>query len=154
MDDAGHASTDRRSNHLLDATRKNTMNTTKLSLLAYPVAAILSMAAASTAFADDITPDNTAAALSTKTRAQVQAELYAARADGSIKAWSTSYNPLAIAKSEKSRADVIAEVKAERTADYAVTWYGEDSGSFALARVKPAVQAQPVFAGTAAPKAQ
>ena len=131
------------------------MNTTKLSLLAYPVAAILSMAAAGTAFADDITPDNSATQLfsATKTRAQVQAELYAARADGSIKAWSTSYNPLVIAKSEKSRAEVIAEVKAERNADHAVTWYGEDSGSFALARTKPPVQAQPVYAGKAAPKA-
>jgi len=127
----------------------------KLNLLAYPVITVLSLVAASAAFADDITPDNTATQVfsSTKTRAQVQAELFAARADGSIKAWSTSYNPLALAKSEKTRQQVIAEVRAERDADYAATWYGEDSGSFALSRTPATRTAAPVYAGTVINKA-
>lgn len=120
----------------------------KLSLLTYPAIALLSLAAAGAAFADDITPDTTATQVftTTKTRAQVQAELFAARADGSIKVWSTSYNPLALAKSEKTREQVMAELRAERDADYAATWYGEDSGSFALARTLPARVAGPVYA--------
>jgi len=126
----------------------------KLNLLAYPAVALLSLVAAGAAFADDITPDDTATQVfsTTKTRAQVQAELFAARADGSIKVWSTSYNPLAVASSEKTREQVIAEVRAERNADYAATWYGEDSGSFALARTQPARVAAPVYAGAAAKK--
>lgn len=116
----------------------------KLNLLAYPAIAILSLAAAGAAFADDITADNTASQVftTTKSRAQVQQELYAARADGSIKVWSTSYNPLTVAKSVKSR----DEVRADRDAGYASTWYGEDSGSFALNRVQPARQAAPLYA--------
>jgi len=110
----------------------------KITLLA------LSLVAAGAAFAEDITPDNTALALSTKTRAQVQAELVQARADGSIKVWSTSYNPLTVARSVKTR----DEVKADRDANFAAAWYGEDSGSFALARVQPARQAAALFAGT------
>jgi len=126
----------------------------KLNLLTYPAIALLSLAAAGAAFADDITPDTTATQVfsTTKTRAQVQAELFAARADGSIKAWSTSYNPLALAKSEKTRAQVMAELRVERDADYAATWYGEDSGSFALSRTPAARVAAPVYAGTAAAK--
>lgn len=117
----------------------------KLSHLAYPAIALLSLAAAGAAFADDITPDNSATQVftTTKTRAQVQAELYAARADGSIKFWSTSYNPLLAARSLKSRADV----RAEREPGYAAAWYGEDSGSFALSHVRPSARpAQPLFA--------
>ena len=120
----------------------------KLNLLTYPAIAILSLAAAGAAFADDITPDTTATQVftTTKTRAQVQAELFAARADGSIKVWSTSYNPLALARSEKTREQVTAEQRAERDADYAATWYGEDSGSFALARTPAPRVAGPVYA--------
>lgn len=128
----------------------------KLNLLTYPVIAVLSLAAAGAAFADDITPDNTATQVFsvTKTRAQVQAELFAARADGSIKVWSTSYNPLALAKSEKTRAEVIAEVRTDRSADHASTWYGEDSGSFALSRTPASRVAAPVYAGTVVKTAQ
>ena len=113
-----------------------------LSRLAYPLIAIASLAAAGAAFADDITPDTTAAALSTKSRAQVQAELFQARADGTIKVWSTSYNPLTVAKSLRSR----DEVKAERSYAWDVAFYGEDSGSFALSRQRPVRVAAPLLA--------
>ena len=102
------------------------------------VAALSLVAAAGTVFADDITPDNTAKALSLKSRDQVQAELFKARADGSIKVWSTSYNPLLLAKSEKSRAEVRGEVLADPDGSLAQAVIGEDSGSFALSRIQPA----------------
>lgn len=114
----------------------------KLSLLAYPLIAAVSLAAASVAFAEDITPDNTAATVSTKSRAQVQAELFAARADGSIKVSSISYNPFLAMKTLRTR----NEVRAERDRAFDGTWYGEDSGSFALARQRPARVAAPLFA--------
>ncbi len=119
----------------------------KFTLLTYPVIAVLSLIAAGAALADDITPDNTATQVfaTTKSRTQVQSELFAARADGSIKVWSTSYNPLALAKSEKSR----AEVRDVHAADHAAAWYGEDSGSFVLAHTQPVRVAAPVYAGTA-----
>jgi hypothetical protein len=121
----------------------------KLSQIAYPAIALLSLAAAGAAFADDITPDNTASQVfsTTKTRTQVQAELFAARANGSIQVWSTSYNPLTVAKSEKSRAEVVAEVRANRGANFDATWYGEDSGSFAILRTQPVRQAAATYAG-------
>jgi hypothetical protein len=114
-----------------------------LSRFAYPLIAIASLAAAGAAFADDITPDHTAQALSTKSRAQVRAELFQARADGTIKVWSTSYNPLAVARSLRSRDDV----KAERSYAYDVAFYGEDSGSFVLSRQQPVRVAAPLYAG-------
>ncbi len=116
----------------------------KLTYLAYPLVALMSVAAAGAAFADDITVDNTASVPSLKSRDQVRSELLQARADGSIKAWSTSYNPLLLAKSVNARADV----KAARDTAYASTFYGEDSGSFALSRQKPAHVAGAVYAAT------
>jgi len=117
----------------------------KLNLLAYPLVAIFSLAAAGAAFADDPTVDHSPAFASSKTRAQVQSELFQARADGSIKVSSTTYNPLLVAKSEKSRAEVQGEVLAERNS---AAYYGEDSGSFELARVRPARVVNPIYAGT------
>lgn len=117
----------------------------KLSLLAYPVITAVSLLAAGAAFAEDITPDHTAQVLSLKSREQVQAELFAARADGSIKVWSTSYNPLTVAKSLRTR----DEVKAERSYAYDQAFYGEDSGSFALSRQPVVRTAQPLLASAA-----
>jgi hypothetical protein len=114
----------------------------KLTFLAYPLVALLSLAAAGVAFADDITPDSTASVPSLKTRAQVQAELQQARANGSIKVWSTSYNPLTVAKTERTR----AEVRAERDSRFDVAMYGEDSGSFALSRLPAVRVAAPLLA--------
>lgn len=67
-------------------------------------------AASGSAFAQEATSDAWMNASSTKTRADVVAELKQARADGSIKAVSAGYlNPIV---SQKSRADVRAEVLA------------------------------------------
>lgn len=141
MDDAGSASTD---GSPLESDAKETIMK-KTTLLAYPLVAALSLIAAGAAFAEDGTIDNTAQALSLKSREQVQAELFQARADGSIKVWSTSYNPLTVAKSLATR----EAVKAERVQGFATTWYGEDSGSFALQRQQPARVAGPVYAQAA-----
>lgn len=118
----------------------------KLSTLVYPLVVIASLAAAGSAFADDPTIDDSARSVSLKSRAQVQDELFAARADGSIKVWSISYNPLRVAKSVKTRAEVKADVLAARGQSFDATWYGEDSGSFALARMPAARQAAPIYA--------
>jgi hypothetical protein len=74
------------------------------------------------------------------TRAQVQAELAAARADGSIKAWSISYNPLAMAKSNLSR----EAVKAQRHAGLSdPPWSAKTAArSPCRASVRPARRAQ------------
>ncbi len=140
MDNAGHASTDSKSFDFTGCDRKSIMS--KLSLLAYPLIAAVSLAAASVAFAEDITPDNTAASVSTKSRAQVQSELFAARADGSIKVMSISYNHMLAVKSVRTR----DEVRAERERGFDNAWYGEDSGSFALARQQRSRVAAPLFA--------
>ena len=71
--------------------------------------AVLAVAAAGSAFADDPTPDNYASVPSVKTRAQVASELAQAKADGSAKAWSFAYqNKLQTqVKSEKSESDSV-----------------------------------------------
>ena len=125
-----------------------------LTNLAYPLIVVASLAAASVAFAapaayvehGDVTIDNTAAQsfANPKTRAQVQAELVQARADGSADAWSYTYNPLALAKSLKTRAEVRAEVDAK----FDRSMYGEDSGSFALSRVPAVRQAPAIYAAS------
>jgi hypothetical protein len=121
----------------------------KLNLLAYPLVAALSLVAAGAAFADDITPDDSATVkMEPKSRDQVQTELFQARKDGTTKVWSTTYNHAAALKSVKSRAEVQAEVLADRGHGYNAL-YGEDSGSFALNRKAPAREAAPLFAGPA-----
>jgi hypothetical protein len=85
--------------------KETTMKTSHL------IAALaVSFAASGAALAQEATYEYPQATVSAKTRAQVQAELFAARADGSIKAWSISYNPLALAKSELSREAVKAQL--------------------------------------------
>jgi hypothetical protein len=106
----------------------------KLSRYSYPLVTLIALVAASSAFADDPTVDNTAAALSTKTRAEVMAEGAAARASGATKVWGSQYNPLTVAKSLQSRADVKAEFFANRAS---AAYFGEDSGSFAMSRQAP-----------------
>jgi hypothetical protein len=113
------------------------MNT--IRLLAIPAVALLTLASALPARADDPTPDTSASQVwsQTKTTAQVRQELMLARADGSIKVWSTSYNPSTGFKSIRSRGEVQAEVLASRANEYDRAMYGEDSGSFALSGVRP-----------------
>jgi hypothetical protein len=86
--------------------------------------------AAGNAFADDITIDTTPFT-STKSRAEVQAELAKPHGPGGSP-WSMRYNPLAGFKSTLTRAQVQAEYIASR--DEVAALNGEDSGSAYLAR--------------------
>lgn len=72
-------------------------------------------------------------------RTQVQAQAVPATKTG-VNPWSTSYNPLATFKSERSRAEVRADYLASRKAVAAMT--GEDSGSAYLAATQPAAAHQ------------
>lgn len=105
-----------------------------LKLLVYPLVTLASITASGLALADDPTPDNlvTANYTPTRSRAEVIAEFYQARANGGMKVWSTSYNPFAASKSLLTR----AEVKADAALLATVTpMAGEDSGSFVLSRM-------------------
>ena len=107
------------------------------------IAAIaLSLAAAGTAFADDITID-TVQHQSLKTRAEVQAEMAYYHASN-VNPWSTSYNVLTGFKSQLTRADVLAEVSAARTSGELAAMASEDSGSAYLAQAR-----RPAGAGNA-----
>jgi len=147
MDEAGQASTDNKVLNPVGCIERNLMNS-KLQLLVYPAIAALSLMAAVSAHAESPTIDTSATQTwsQTKTRDQVNAELLAARADGTTKVWSISYNPLRQARSLKSRDEVRAEVMAQRAADNANPLVGEDSGSFYLAQQKRATEAAPVLA--------
>ena len=105
-----------------------------MNKLSFAALALVAATAATSAFADDMTPDTLASTVSTKTRVQVIAERNQALRDGSTKVWSTSYNPLAVAKTTTTRGAVRAEERAARSAGTLNAMYGEDSGSFALAR--------------------
>ena len=108
----------------------------------------LTLVAATPAFAQGPLFNDVAEQVSsTKTRDQVRADLVQARKDGSIRYHSTSYNALAEAKSLKSREEVVAEARQARDADFAAQFYGEDSGSFYLARTQGGA-ADSVYAGT------
>ncbi|HEX7384609.1 MAG TPA: hypothetical protein VF291_09860 [Burkholderiaceae bacterium] len=110
--------------------------TTQRNLMMTLAVAAFAVLAAGSAFADDPTPDTSAAVVSQKSRAQVAGELAQARRDGSAKAWSFAYqnqlqNRVA---STKSRAELKAEVRAARASGELNAFVGEDSGSFYLAR--------------------
>ena len=124
--------------NLNETVKEPTMNRKTLA-----AAFVAAFAASGAAFADGATYDYPTATVSGKTRADVQKELFAARADGSIKVWSTTYNPLTVAKSLKTR----DEVKAERADATMQALHGEDSGSFALSL--PVRQAAPLLAKAA-----
>jgi hypothetical protein len=113
-----------------------------------PILLALALVAAGAALAESPTPDHTASHVFAhpKTRAQVQAELKQARADGSIKVWSTQYNPLTVAKSTLSRAEVQAAVEAARASGELGVYAAEDSGSTYLARAGQPASAGAVFA--------
>lgn len=68
---------------------------------------------------------------STRTRAEVQAELASYRQAG-VNPWSTSYNPLRSFRGTATREAVVAEYLASRGEVRALT--GEDSGSHYLAQ--------------------
>jgi uncharacterized protein DUF4148 len=87
--------------------------------------AALIVAAAGSAFAESptIVKDDF---VSTRTRAEVLAELHAYKQAG-VNPWSMSYNPLRDFKSTTSRQQVVAEYLAGRDEVAAIN--GEDSGS-------------------------
>lgn len=103
----------------------------KRTLTAVAVALI----AVSSAYADDITVDNTPF-VSTLSRAEVNAQLQQFQHAG-VNPWSIQYDPLASFHSQRTRAEVQAEYLKARAETAALT--GEDSGSALLsARVRTA----------------
>ena len=114
----------------------------------YAVAALAALAAfASTAAnADDITIDNTPFE-STRTRAEVQAELAQFQKSG-VNPWSIRYNQLAQFHSTKTRAEVQAEYRAER--DQVAVMNSEDSGSAYLSQLAAVHNRSATLAGTPA----
>jgi hypothetical protein len=125
----------------------------KLNAVAYPAIVALGLMAAVSAHAENPSIDDSATQkwAVTKTRAQVQAELAQARADGSMKVWSSNYNPVLVTTYARTRDEVRAEAIAANRANHAGNWYGEDSGSIVLSRQAPAAPAAPIYAGTVKP---
>lgn len=80
----------------------------------------------------------------TKTRAEVQAELFAYKQAG-VNPWSISYNQLRDFKSNLSRQQVVADYVAAREQVAAIT--GEDSGSAFYAQGGQRLHSAPVLAG-------
>jgi hypothetical protein len=78
------------------------------------------------AFADELPALPTDSFVSTKTRAEVQAELAEYQQAG-VNPWSIFYNPVKSFHSTKTRAEVTAEYLASRDEVHALT--SEDSGS-------------------------
>ncbi len=117
----------------------------KLAFIAYPAIVALSLMAAVSAHAqsESMNLAPTGPSANGLTRAQVQAELFKARADGSLQVWALNYNPVAVTKSERTRAEVRAEAIAASRSNLAARWYGEDIGN-----VMPVTPPAPVYAGT------
>ena len=99
----------------------------------FAVAAFAAFASAA-ARADDITIDNTPFQ-STRTRAEVQAELAQYKQSG-VNPWALNYDQLAGFHSTRTRAEVQAEYRAER--NQVAVMNGEDSGSAYLSQLAAA----------------
>ena len=110
------------------------------------LSALLLAGFAGSALADDPTVVNETFT-STRTRAEVNAELAAYRAAG-VNPWATSYQPLKYFRSATTRESVVADFLASRGEVRALT--GEDSGSAYLAQVRGIGQPVGTFAGTPA----
>jgi hypothetical protein len=108
--------------------------------------AVLFTAVAAGAIADELPSAPTEPVVSTKSRAEVQAELFAYKKTG-VNPWSTWYNQLAGFKSNTSRQEVVAEYLASR--DEVAALNSEDSGSAYLAQVaqRTRTSAGPILAG-------
>jgi Domain of unknown function (DUF4148) len=106
----------------------------------------LALAAAGAAYADDPTIDTTGAFVSTKTRAEVQAERLQVKRD----VWSNSYNPLTMTRPAKTRNRVLDELEDAQHSGQLRAFAGEDSGSAYLASRAPrrTVDASRMLAGT------
>ena len=109
-------------------------------------AALVAALSAGAAFADDITVETTPF-VSTKSRAEVQAELQQFQRSG-VNPWAQNYDQLQSFRSGTTRAQVTAEYLASRNEVSALT--GEDSGAAWLATrtngAAPVVAGQPVNA--------
>jgi len=92
--------------------------------------ALVVVAAAAPAFANDITLGYADPAPAATPRAAVQAELRAFKQSG-VNPWANQYNPLRHATAERSRAQVRDEFLASR--DRVAAFTAEDSGSAYLA---------------------
>jgi hypothetical protein len=97
----------------------------------HALALAVTLAAASPAFADDITVEPFPF-VSTASRAQVQQELRQYRQAG-INPWADDHNQLAQFRGSMTRAEVTAEFMAARQSVAAL--HSEDSGSVYLAKV-------------------
>lgn len=95
------------------------------------IATLLLAAVAGSSMADDITIDPTPF-VSTKSRAEVRAELERFRSAG-VNPWSMTYNPLKYFQGSRTRAEVTAEYVDSRGEVAAIT--SEDSGSMYLTQM-------------------
>lgn len=105
--------------------------------IVYPAVVALSLGAAFTAHAaGEIVPDDTATQVwsFTKTRAQVQSELAAARAQGLLKTYGEVEAVTPAPKSQLTREEVRAQMAVERAQGRLDWMYGEDSGSAVLSQ--------------------
>ncbi|MDB5859856.1 MAG: hypothetical protein JWQ76_3545 [Ramlibacter sp.] len=100
------------------------------------------LAAAGSAFADDITIESTPF-VSTRTRAEVVAEMQQARHEG-MNPWADTYDQLQAFRSTLTRDEVIAEFLLSR--DESQAFNGEDSGSSYLMAARNRGVAAPVLA--------
>ncbi len=105
-------------------------------------AALILVAAAGSAFADDITIETTPF-VGSRTRAEVQAELQQYQQQG-VNPWAQGYNPLQSFHSGTTRAQVTAEFLADR--DEVAAGNSEDGGASWRAARAP-LSAHPVLAG-------
>ncbi|MDB5897908.1 MAG: hypothetical protein JWP22_2693 [Ramlibacter sp.] len=119
------------------------MNRT-LSTFAFAAVAAAAIAASfvTPAYADDITP--TPAFTSTRSRAEVQAELRQFIRDG-VNPWADNYAPQQAVASSRTRDQVTAEFLASREEVAAMS--GEDSGSAYLRLAQGQDHSARVFAG-------
>ena len=108
--------------------------------------AVLLTAVATSVFADELPALPTDSFVSTKSRAEVQAELSDYKMAG-VNPWSKSYNPLAGFKSSISRQEVVAEFMAAR--DQVAAINSEDSGSAYMTQVaqRNRTTTSPILAG-------
>ena len=93
------------------------------------VVVALALAAAGSAYADDPTIDAYASFVSTKTRAEVQADFAQSKRDGSNRVFSDSYNPLTMTRPAKTRNQVLKELEAAQESGQLRAFSGEDNGS-------------------------
>lgn len=121
----------------------------KLAFVAYPAIVAISMLAAVSAHAqsESMNLAPTGPSASGLTRAEVRAELFKARADGSLQVFASNFSPvLAPVASQRTRAEVRAEAVAANRSNHAARWYGEDSGSIALGAQDAPTPGQSFFA--------